>query len=259
MKWASRQFVVFALALIMNATLSFAGTSQFSFRPDQIEMGAFFNGTSISFQAEIPSDSQAIVEVIGQTTEEHLMKKGRRGGLWMNVGEVHVKGAPVIYIAASTDAQLLQNPPKNVPWGYNFIASKIELSGQVSQEERDKLLSHFFKLKEEEGIYRLMPGLLQSSKNNPSSKGIRIAAEIPIPSSLKPGSYQVCLTTIANNEEPKKQCQELKAVMVGFPALIAYLAYQRSILYGVIAVIIAIITGFIMGYVFRKSGKGGGH
>jgi uncharacterized membrane protein YraQ (UPF0718 family) len=45
--------------------------------------------------------------------------------------------------------------------------------------------------------------------------------------------------------------------MVGLPALLATLAYEHGALYGVIAVIIAILTGFAMGYIFKKGG--GGH
>jgi len=50
-----------------------------------------------------------VIEITGQTAAEHLMRKGRRSGLWMNVGEVEVEGAPSLYLAASTTAPLLKD------------------------------------------------------------------------------------------------------------------------------------------------------
>jgi hypothetical protein len=49
---------------------------------------------------------------------------------------------------------------------------------------------------------------------------------------------------------------DLKVEMVGFPALLADLAYQHGATYGIIAVVIAIVTGFAMGFLFKG---GGGH
>jgi uncharacterized membrane protein YraQ (UPF0718 family) len=44
--------------------------------------------------------------------------------------------------------------------------------------------------------------------------------------------------------------------MVGFPAWLAALAYEHGAAYGVLAVVIAIVTGFAMGFIFKG---GGGH
>ena len=39
--------------------------------------------------------------------------------------------------------------------------------------------------------------------------------------------------------------------MVGFPAMLMKLAHQQAALYGILAVVIAIVTGFIMGILFK--------
>jgi hypothetical protein len=45
--------------------------------------------------------------------------------------------------------------------------------------------------------------------------------------------------------------------MVGFPAVLSKLAWNHGIIYGTVAVLIAIFTGFVIGYVFKKGA--GGH
>lgn len=51
-------------------------------------------------------------------------------------------------------------------------------------------------------------------------------------------------------------CADLTVALVGFPAWLAQLAYQHGAAYGVLAVVIAIVTGFAMGFIFKG---GGGH
>jgi len=236
--------------------LSIAG-NQLVIQPNQIEIGTFFSGQSLLIQAEIPSSAQAIVEIVGQSSEEQLMKKGRRGGLWMNIGEVHVTGVPSLYIVASTESKLLEDPSADVSWGYHAIMKKIGVSGQVNENEKEKLIQDFIKLKEHYGVYKILPGQLKNSDSTNGHK--KIVGTLPIPASIKPGTYEVCLTVIqqSDKQETTKQCQNMKVVMVGLPAILATLAYEHGALYGVIAVIIAILTGFAMGYIFKKGG--GGH
>ena len=51
-----------------------------------------------------------MVEITGPTAAEHLMRKGRRGGLWMNVGELEVQGAPSVYLAAEHQPRVVERP-----------------------------------------------------------------------------------------------------------------------------------------------------
>jgi hypothetical protein len=44
--------------------------------------------------------------------------------------------------------------------------------------------------------------------------------------------------------------------MVGFPEFLMSMAYQHALMYGILAVVVAILTGFLMGYLFKG---GGGH
>ncbi len=61
---------------------------------------------------------------------------------------------------------------------------------------------------------------------------------------------------IADGKVVSSTCTDLTVEMVGFPALMAHLAYQHGVAYGVLAVVIAIVTGFAMGFLFKG---GGGH
>lgn len=222
--------------------------------PDLVEIGAFFNGHEVKIIGKMPQGAQAVIEIIGPAAAEHLMRKGRRGGLWMNVGELEVQGAPSLYLAASTSIPLLKDPPAGAVWGYPALKKQIRFAGQVKQEERDMFLDQFFQLKESDEIYGTFPGALKAKEASPNLQ--TLTGTIPLPTKVKPGTYRVCLTVVQGSQVIAQQCVDLKVVMVGFPAMLASLAYEHGATYGILAVIIAIVTGFAMGYLFKG---GGGH
>ena len=83
-----------------------------------------------------------------------------------------------------------------------------------------------------------------------------MTASFPLPTNTRPGTYKVCLSVIQDGKVVSHTCTDLTVEMVGFPALLASLAYQHGAAYGVLAVVIAIVTGFAMGFLFKG---GGGH
>jgi hypothetical protein len=222
--------------------------------PNVVEIGAFFHGERVQVTGKIPPGAQAVVEMVGQSTVEHLRRKGRRGVLWMNVGEVEVSGAPSLYLALSTDPKLLKNPAPEATWGYPALKRAVKFAGQVKPGERDLFLKQFFELQESEEIYATLPGALKAAGTEGDLK--KVTGTLPLPTKVKPGAYQVCLTVIQDGVVTGKHCTELKVAMVGFPAMLSALAYQHGATYGILAVIIAIVTGFAMGFLFKG---GGGH
>ena len=231
-----------------------AASPEIRVSPDVVEIGAFFNGHGVKVIGHVPPGAQAVIEITGPTADEPLMRKGRRGGLWMNVGEVVVQGAPSLYLAASSSPPLLKAPAENAAWGYPALKKQISFAGQMGQEERNLFLDQFFQLKESEGVYGIFPG--DPKVSGASGDAQKVTGTFPLPTTVKPGAYRVCLTAVQDGQVIAKNCGDLKVVMVGFPAMLASLAYEHGATYGILAVVIAIVTGFAIGYLFKG---GGGH
>jgi len=222
--------------------------------PSQVEIGAFFRGQRVTVTALIPQGAEAVMEVVGQSRDEQLMRKGRRGGLWLNVGEIDFHGAPSLYMAMSTDPKLLEAAAAAEPWGYPALKTQVTMSGQVQDPERDEFFEQFLKMKESEGLYTIFQ---EPIKKSPVAGGlVPVKGEFQLPTNVRPGSYEVCLSVIQEGRITAKNCGELQVTMVGFPAMIATLAYQHGAIYGILAVVIAIVTGFAIGFIFKG---GGGH
>jgi hypothetical protein len=221
--------------------------------PATVKIGAFFNGEAVSVLGAIPAGTQAVLEVVGSSAEETLMRKGRRGGLWMNVGKIMVQDAPSLYLVLSTAKPLLTAPPPEATWGYAALEKRLTFSGRIEPTERPEFLKQFIQLKEEEHFYASSGAL----KVEPASGGESpVKGSFLLPTITKPGTYKVCLSVIQAGKVVSTTNADLKVEMVGFPALLASLAYRHGAAYGVLAVIIAIVTGFAMGFIFKG---GGGH
>lgn len=139
--------------------------------PEKVEIGAFFQGQTVTVSGTIPAGAEAVLEVMGSSAEEHLMRKGRRGGLWMNVGEILVHDAPSLYLVMSTDKQLLTNAPPTATWGYRALEQRISFTGRIEAAERQKFLEQFLELKESEHIYATRPGALKVKASSGGERG----------------------------------------------------------------------------------------
>lgn len=219
--------------------------------PDQVEIGTSFDGCCMSVSGEIPRGSQAVIEVIGQASPTALMRKGRRAGLWMNVGEIKVEGAPSLYLAMSTAPDLLSSSSSTAApeWGYQALQGKMRLTGRIQEGERGRFLEEFLQLKESEGLYGLFAGALKVA--DAGGERLKISGTFSLPAKISPGTYQVRLSILQEGQVVRRNNASLKVVMVGFPALLSDLAYQHGALYGILAVVIAIVTGFLMGFIFK--------
>jgi hypothetical protein len=222
--------------------------------PQVVEMGAFFQGEKVTVTGAIPSGAEAVVEVVGRAGHETLMRKGRRGVLWMNVGQLDVRGAPSLYLVMSTSSDLLSTPGTTAPWGFPAVKRQVTLAGDIKASEQAEFQEQFLELKENEGLYAALPGALKGSRGQEGRVNIR--GTFQLPANVKPDTYKVCLSVVRLGQVVGTRCTDLTVKMVGFPSLLSTLAYEHGAFYGILAVVIAILTGFSMGYLFKG---GGGH
>jgi hypothetical protein len=241
-------------ALAMSIPAREAGAA-LSVVPDHVEIGTFYQGCQVAVSAVIPAGAEAVVEVVGRANTQKLLRKGRRGGLWMSVAETEVSGAPSLYLVMSTNSALLSGSPSDLPWGYEALAHEVRFTGRPSEAEQANLLGEFIKLKESEKLFGMFPGTLTLA---PATDGqCVVKGTFSLPGTVKPDTYKVSLSVVRAGTIVARSDTEFTVAMVGFPALLWKLAWNHGVLYGIVAVLIALLTGFVMGYVFKKGA--GGH
>ncbi|MFZ5452487.1 MAG: TIGR02186 family protein [Thermodesulfobacteriota bacterium] len=217
--------------------------------PNQVDVGTFFDGAEVKIQGVIPAGTTAVVEVVGSEASEHLLRKGRRGGLWMSVGAIQVDHAPSLYMLLSNAPKIPELTGSATPWGYAALAKRVKFSGSLQPNEEDKFFQEFMGLKQGEKLYRILPDALKTA--TPQKGQVAFQGVLPLPAKVPPGQYQVRLAVVSQGRLLAQQDAVLYVKLVGFPAMLSTLARQQGLLYGIMAVIIAIVTGFIMGFLFK--------
>jgi hypothetical protein len=224
----------------------------FQVLPNELNVSETFQGEEIKISAEVPAGSNAIVEFRGTSHEDRLLRKGRRGGLWMNVGEVKVNNAPSLYLVMSTDAALLSSRNSESQWGYQALQKQMEFSGAIPKAGKDKLFKDFLKLKESQGLYGSFPGALKVA---PTSGGhARVEGQFWLSDKIPPANYEIHFFVINNGKVVDEKTTAFPVAMQGMPAVLTALAFDHATVYGLLAVTIAILAGFIMGFVFKGKG-----
>ena len=227
--------------------------------PNLIAIGAFFNGMQLTVSGKVGIENDVMVLVSGNQEDLTLKKKGKALGLlWMNLGDVHIKRVPNFYVLYSSQAKMTSpasNPKALENLGVGFEYLKKEMEVEAPQAEKDGLANEFFKLKQEQGLYAFHPGEIRFEQKNEMEKSF--SAGVWIPPRIAVGEYQIKVMEVHNGQIVDTSTNQLKVKEEGIPLMLSSLAFNHSLLYGFLAVLIAIAAGLAMDFFFG-TGKGGG-
>jgi hypothetical protein len=243
--------------LLLSIFSSAALAENIQVHPDVLKIMGFFGGTRLQVSGDIPAGTEAVFEVIGPKTEQDLMRKGRRWDLWMNVGEINITGVPRFYLLASSDARLLSPADEKMPWGYAHYRRHARFQGSFQKGEESLVFQEFVQLKEGSGQYGKFPGAVRVVAQGVGRS--QAQATFAINTRIAPGHYRVRLTAVRGQQIVQRGEVPWPVELAGGPALLTFLATQRPILYGFLALGLTVMLGFLSGVLFKQRGKHGGH
>ena len=248
-KW----FILLILGLICMAVwLSGAAAAdiQMTVTPDQVLKGATYNGQQIQVTGTLPAEASVIIRVTGQVEHRKLKKKGRALGiLWMNQGAVEIADVPSVFLFYPPEGWKGLKTAAGLGLDAVRDAARIESEG----EEDATLFDEFVKLKQKSGLYGTFPGLVEYGAQNGDEKTFQCT--LSMPSALPTGTYQLEAVAVKDDAVVARTTLEMQAMETGMPAFISRLAFDHGTLYGVLAVLIAVMAGLLTGVLF-KGGKG---
>jgi len=251
-RWAPLVGLVWLLTLSSPVWAMDAGLDV---QPKMVIISAFFSGVKMHINCDLPRGSQAVLRIRGKRIEEELMRKSHHWDLWMNSGEVDIYQAPTLYIALSSNPDLLSNASDDVPWGYDALERQVRFEGQLKPSERDTIFKEFVQLKERDNLYRLYPGGLKITQTD--SGQWRARAGFHLPSRIKPGIYHVALWVIQGGKVTERRDGSFQVLRQGLPEFLNSLARNQGALYGFLAVSLAMVIGMLAGLAFHR--RDGGH
>ena len=227
-----------------------------SFRGASIVLyGAVFNPT------DVPTD--VVVVVRGPDAPVRLVKKTRNTGVWLNSRPVLFEGAPGFYMTAST------RPLSDIA-GFGVLRrlgvglDHLRIDAPEEQRTvnlygvRDVVISRLgedyldwrravIRLKEANGLYAVDP------------EGVRFVdqglfrAEIVLPAEAPTGQYQTEVWLFQDGRAISVRRGSIEVRKVGLERFVYDAAHQQPWLYGLVSVLVALVTGWAASTYFRRN------
>lgn len=245
-KWLS------LLLLALLPCMAYAApTMTMTASPTDILMGARFDGLTLHASGMVPAGSDVILRFTGDPEELHLRKKGKVFGLlWMNTGLVVLNNVPKIYLVESSRA-FDQLGPVATPYQLSSLKSTIKVAENTNSGAVD-VIHQLLLLKKNNGLYTEIPADIQLGPDTGATRSF--TAEIAIPSAIAPGHYNIEAVAVKDGVVVARQTADVEARMIGFPAWLSTMAFNNGLLYGILATVIAIVSGLAIGLVFQSKG-----
>ena len=259
----SKRLMIWALAALLMALVwvpaafGAQGGMVTDFSKQSIEVDVRFHGEKIYFFGTVP-DPEA--EVVVKLTPEHsppmkLIRKGRVVLFWMGTKQFELKKLPYLYKLHSSKPLKEVLPPElatKLRLGYQTLKDDMDLhqlSGKEDPDDRDVMFDGFVKLKEEANLYRVEENRIRISK------GRLFEHYFTFPDKAKEGDYLVESYAIKDGKVLAQSSDKITVKKVGIIAWLYRTSQESGVLYGIIAVVVALAAGLLVGVFF----KGGGH
>jgi uncharacterized protein (TIGR02186 family) len=195
------------------------------------------------------SPGEVAVVVRGPGTPVTMRRKSRVAGIWMNTASMTFERVPSFYaVAASAPLSQIATPQVRQRNGIGLDALDISLppakaSPNVAREWRDALI----RAKQRNGLY-------SASVRPVVFLGARLfRTEVYFPANVPTGSYQVETYLLRDGQVVSAQTTPLIVSKVGVEATLTRFATEYAAVYGLVAIIVALLAGWGGYALFRKT------
>ncbi|RFC67138.1 TIGR02186 family protein [Mesorhizobium denitrificans] len=257
MRWALLAFTLLLLPSIARAQIVNEESIQIGLSTDHVALTAGFSGADLTIFGSVENaDPQVtrrggydvIVVLEGPSDAVVVRRKQRVLGMWINTRSETFVNVPISYSVATTrQPQDITDPQsyKRLSLGADniFLQPLNKHSGPVTiQEFTDALRER----KKATSLYSTNYGGVQFLSQSLFRATLRLAPDVPV------GTHRARAFLFKNGTFVSESSAQLEIRKSGFEQSIFDYAHQDSFTYGIFAVFLAMLTGWLGQLVFRK-------
>ena len=187
-----------------------------------------------------------IVVVLKGPTEPILIReKARTLGVWVNSQSTAFRSAPSFFSVASSrpiDEIVDERTAAIYELGLGFL--QLSPTGAIDPEEQTRFTKGLVDSRQREGLYR------ERGNGVTISGGVLYQARIAVPSNVVTGRYTAETFAITEGRVIASAIAEVEVQKQGFERFVAEQADRSSFLYGLFAVFLSLLMGWLAGRVF---------
>lgn len=216
----------------------------------RVDITTGFTGADLLLFGSVDDAGDIVVTVSGPREAITVRRKERVAGIWMNTRSIQFKSAPNFY-AVATSRPLDEIAAPEVLERQQIGANHLRLratpgDSKLLPEEESTFRTALVRRKQAQGLYASKPGQVTIIA------GKLFRTQVHFPANLATGTYTAVVYLIRGGRVVNAQTTPLLVEKVGVGAEVYAFAHERSAIYGLAAILIAVAAGWLAAAVFRK-------
>lgn len=225
-----------------------------------IDIGLSYHGDQVFFFGVNPVPGADMIIKLTAEKEEavKLSVKGKVGPFWMTVKQYEVTGAPFIYKIHTGKPlkQIISEQTANeLELGYEAVRGKMKMDlirGEAAPDDEALVWKGLLKIKEQANLYNIV----EDPQRLEIAEGKLFKHYFRFPPAATEGKYKVESFSFKNGELVGYGKDVIEIKKVGLENWLTQTSQNKPVFFGIMAVIIAVGAGLLVGVIF---GKGGHH
>ena len=245
-----------ALSLLCWSSAAPADEIVAALSQNRISITANFDGSEIflfgAVKREQPQSNDekldVIITIAGPLEPVVVRRKTKRFGIWVNTDTFEFTYAPSFYAVATT------GPFDEILEGWDDFRHRISVERMINPvtppgtiaDER-KFIEALIRIRQDQGLYSETPTRIDVTENT------LIGTHIALPANLVEGDYTARIFLIRDGSVLDSHEATIFVRKVGLERWIYNLANQRPLVYGLLSVLLAVVTGWAASLAFRRA------
>ena len=217
---------------------------------DLVQINTGFDGVNLLLFGTTNGTNNIIIVIKGPLETNIIRKKTRVASIWVNTEKVIIENVPTFYAIAST-RPLNQITTQSILKKYgiganNFLTNILKQANAKTMDISDEYKNALVRLKNKLGLYIDNPIKIKLIEEQ------LFRANIKFPANVSTGNYTAQIYYFKNGLLLDVINKPILVEKIGIGADVFRLAHSHSALYGIIAILIAVASGWIAAAIFRK-------
>ncbi len=207
-----------------------------------------FTGTDVLLFGAKEGPGEVVMIVRGPAGGISVRKKSRIAGIWMNTERVTFSNVPSFYAVASS-APLAEIAPPSVLARHQigFDQLKLQVPPNVEPERLRDFRAALIRRQQRASLFMREVGEVSFLGNTLFRATVHFPANVPV------GVYLVEVLLLRDKSVTGAQTTPLIISKIGFGAELFDFAHQRAALYGLIAILISLVSGWLPHILLRRA------
>ncbi len=215
----------------------------------EIAITTGFTGAELLLFGAVEGEGQIIVVVTGPRQTMTVRRKDRIAGIWINTESMTFQNVPSFYAVAATGS--LDDVDPDVRVRQEMGLDHLSLRPLLRDRDTPVATVRSFR----EGLIRnqVRHGLFGADTGRILVLSERLfRTRVSFPANVVTGIYTVSVYYLRNGSPVHAQTTPLRVSKIGIGAYVFRFAHTNAAAYGVFAILVAVLAGWLAAVIFRK-------